>query len=342
MKVLVIKMSSMGDIIHTLPALTDAAAVYPHIEFTWLVEEGFAEIPQWHPQVKQIIPIAWRRWRKELRQAWHAGELKQFYQRLRAERYDRVIDAQGLIKSALVTRLARGLRCGLNWQSAWEPLASLAYQRRVSVKPAQHAIVRMRQLFSLALDYTSPMTVPDYGIKIAQPVLDSVPLKQPYLIFIHGTAWATKQWPVGHWALLGNLATAAGYQVYLPWGNITEQQRAQAIAASNTAIQVLPKLALSDIAVLLQQAAGAVAIDTGLGHLAAALSVPTVSIYGATDPKEIGTVGEKQRHLQASFPCSPCNQTRCSYRGASTVEPACYAEVKPELVWQTLLSLLKN
>ena len=130
MRVLLIKTSSLGDVIHALPALTDAARAIPGIKFDWVVEEGFAEIPTWHPAVGKVIPVAIRRWRKNLWQTIKSGEWRRFKQSVRSTKYDLVIDAQGLFKSALPAMLAHGPRAGLDRASAREPLSALLYQRR--------------------------------------------------------------------------------------------------------------------------------------------------------------------------------------------------------------------
>mgnify|MGYP003604329080 FL=1 len=164
MRVLLIKTSSLGDVIHTLPALTDAARAIPGIQFDWVVEEGFAEIPTWHPAVAQVIPVALRRWRKNLLQTWKSGEWAAFKQRLREGRYDLVIDAQGLLHSALLTRYVDAPVAGLDRASAREPLASRCYDRPCAVAWGQHAVERVRQLFAQALGYSLPQSVGDYGL----------------------------------------------------------------------------------------------------------------------------------------------------------------------------------
>jgi len=309
MKILIIKTSSLGDIIHTLPALTDAAHAIPNIEFDWVAEAGFAEIPAWHNRVNRVIPLEWRRWRKNFPQAWRDGEFKRFYTDLRKNHYDKIIDAQGLLKSAIITRMSKGERCGLDFSSARETLAAAFYQRRYSVLFEQHAVVRARQLFALALGYPIPDSTPDYAIaehfskqtvslewlsakKITSP-------ERPAILFIHGTTRDDKEWPEQHWQALAQQCVQAGYNVLLPWGNAREQQRALRIADVSAHVYVLPKLNLNDLAQTLLAVKCAVAVDTGIGHLAAALNVPTVSLYGPTDPEMIGACGRSQIHLRA-------------------------------------------
>lgn len=166
MRVLIIKTSSLGDVIHTLPALTDAAHAIPGIRFDWVVEEGFAEIPSWHPAVDQVIPVAIRRWRKNLWQTIKSGEWKAFKQRVRERKYDLVIDAQGLVKSAWLTRYVKAPVAGLDRYSAREGWASRFYDRPLSVATGQHAVERVRQLFAMALAYDLPEGIGNYGLDL--------------------------------------------------------------------------------------------------------------------------------------------------------------------------------
>lgn len=341
MHVLIVKTTSLGDIIHLLPALTDAQAAYPDIRFDWVVEGGFQEVPRWHPAVDRIIPVRFRQWRKEpfsktTREAWAV-----YKSTLRERRYDKVIDAQGLIKSAFLARKAQGPRYGLDFRSAWEPLASLTYHHRVKVDPNQHAVVRMRQLMAGCLGYECPTTTPDYGIKSTLLTSNNQNTEANTLVFVHGTTWDTKEWPVTYWQQLLKLVAAAGYRVLIPWGNEREYQRAQVIASAHENAQVLPKLSLVEIAAVLANARAAVGVDTGIGHLAAALALPMISLYGPTDPLATGAMGANQVHLKADFACAPCLREHCNYQGDSQVKPACFATLAPEKVWQQLRELLK-
>jgi heptosyltransferase-1 len=356
MKVLIIKTSSMGDVIHTLPALTDAGKAIPGITFDWLVEENFAEIPRWHPLVNKVIPVAWRRWRKKIFSAATRAEWKDFFINLRANQYDLVIDAQGLVKSAFFSRLAKGRKVGYGWRSARESLASLLYRRKYTVARGQHAITRTRQLFSQALGYALPDTIPDYGIDRQRFVANAA--AEPYLVFLHATTWDTKHWPEIYWMELAQRANQAGYCVKLPWGNPAEHERAQRIAASCERSEVLPRLDLMGVARVLAGAKAIVAVDTGLGHLSAALAVPTVSLYGPTNPVLSGALGKSQVHLSAVFTCAPCLSKECTYQGdsplndssslkllsplksASPLYPPCFISLGPLTVWGALSTLL--
>jgi len=331
-RVLVIKTSSLGDVLHTLPALTDAARHTPGIRFDWVVEEAFAEVPPWHAAVDDVIAVAIRRWRGRLFQALRTGEPQAAVRQLRRRQYAHVIDAQGLLKSAAIARLARGPRAGLDRDSAREPLAARAYDHRYAIARQQHAVQRVRQLFAAALGYPLPVGTPDYGIK--QHFADRV--RQPYLVFLHGTTWPTKHWPDSYWIRLASLATAAGLRVKIPWGTAIEQARAQQIAAVSEAIEVLPRMSLGGLAAVIAAADAIIGVDTGLVHLAAALDTPCITLYGSTDPGLIGTLGESQRQLRAGFPCAPCQQRKCHYTGEAAVFPACYSTLDPDRVWSEL------
>jgi heptosyltransferase-1 len=358
MRVLIVKTSSLGDIIHTLPALTDACKAVPGIRFDWVVEENFAAVPAWHPAVKKIIPIAWRRWRKKIFSLRTLREIMVFRRDLRAEKYDLVIDAQGLVKSAVFSRLARGVHSGLDWSSAREKYAAWFYQRTCAVAFQQHAVVRARSLFSQLLRYPTPTSLADYGIDKNNFIKDDLIKKtgdaQKYLIFFHGTTWATKHWPEEYWIELVKLANNAGFPVKLPWGNDTEKARAQRIAQVSANAEVLPPLNLSGIAAVLAGAKAVVTVDTGLGHLAAAFNIPSVSLYGPTNPVFTGALGQSQKHLKVEFPCAPCYSKVCTYPlavggGASGVsslsslsplKPQCFFTLRPIMAWVSLEELL--
>ncbi|BFO01958.1 Lipopolysaccharide heptosyltransferase 1 [Pseudomonas putida] len=346
MRVLIIKTSSLGDVIHTLPAVTDAAHALPGIRFDWVVEEGFAEIPSWHPAVDQVIPVAIRRWRKNLWQTIKSGEWKAFKQRLRAQKYDLVIDAQGLVKSAWLTRYVKAPVAGLDRYSAREGWASRFYDRRLSVAVGQHAVERVRQLFALALAYDLPEGIGRYGLDLDRLQL---PPAAPYVVFLHGTTWATKHWPEAYWRELAERLGRRNLQVRLPWGNPAEKARAERIAQGLKNCEVLPKLNLAGVARVLAAAKACVAVDTGLGHLAAALDVPTISLFGPTNPGLTGAYGRVQVHQASDFPCAPCLQKKCTYKPSAEdlrrfdlkrEWPLCFTRLNPEHVASRLSALL--
>lgn len=297
MRVLIVKTSSMGDVLHTLPALTDAAKAIPGIRFDWVVEEGFAQIPAWHPTVDKVFPVAIRRWRKNWFSAPIAAERTAFYQALRAEIYDVVIDAQGLIKSAvLVTRKARGMKHGMDWNSAREPLASFFYNKRHAIARQQHAVERTRELFSKSIQYEAPTQKGDYAI--ASHFLATAPAEtNSYVIFLHATTRDEKHWPESHWRDLIQLMHRTGLRIKLPWGAEHERERAVRLAEGFDSVEVLPRLTLEQVAKQIAGAQAVVSVDTGLSHLAAALDRPNLTLYGPTDPGLIGGYGQNQHEI---------------------------------------------
>ncbi len=300
MRILIIKTSSLGDVIHTLPALTDAGKFIPGISFDWVLEPAFAEIPRFHQLVKKIIPVSLRYWRKNIVKTLKNHEWQNFYAQLREEKYDLVIDAQGLIKSGFLAYLTHGTRCGYDRRSAREPLACLAYEQKYNVDPQLHAITRIRQLFAQALNYPIPESIADYSVSLL-PLRDKEPKADEgnYCVFLHGTTRDDKYWPEKHWMKLIELYKSQKLKILLPWGNPSEKERAERLANNQSHVEVLPKLSLTALANLLSHSKINIAVDSGLGHLAAALNAPTISLYGATDPGLIGTMGKNQIHLKA-------------------------------------------
>ncbi|MBE9537819.1 MAG: lipopolysaccharide heptosyltransferase I [Proteobacteria bacterium] len=327
MRVLLVKMSSLGDVIHTLPALTDAAAAVPGIRFDWVVEEAFREIPAWHPAVDRVIPVALRRWRKSPLKSFSGPEWKRFKSTLRAQHYDVVIDAQGLLKSAMVARLVKAPRYGMDKVSVRERLAASFYHHPIHVPREMHAVERIRTLFARAFKYPQPGERGDYGVR--EKLKGGSGKNRSGLLFFHGTARAEKLWPESHWEELSALAAAGGHQVWLPWGSEEERERAQRIAASDGKAQVLPRLDLLGLASMLMDVKGAVAVDTGLAHLSAALDVPTVSLYGPTDTAIIGAYGGNQVHIQSPVGVS------------DTTDPTqMMRSITPDSVWRELTRIL--
>lgn len=333
MRILLVKLSSLGDVVHALPAVTDAARAHPDLDVHWVIEEAYVAIPALHPAVTRVIPVALRRWRRQ----WGGvgTELRQSVRRLRETDYDVVLDAQGLIKSAMVARLARGARAGFAYDSAREGVAAAAYQRRFSIDKRQHAIDRQRALFADALGYGPPGAALDYGVRRDRGDAAG-------LVLLHGTTWRTKLWPEHFWSDIARRALALGERVTLPWGSDDEQRRAKRIVASAPGAVIAEPLDLSGLIELLARSAAAVSVDSGVGHLAAALGVPTLALYGPTDATLTGCRGESVINMTSDFACAPCLQRRCRYRGdpvsvANTLtEPPCFSRITPDQVWRRL------
>lgn len=278
--IVLIKTSSLGDVLHNLPVVTDIRKYLPDARIDWVVEENFAALPALHPGVEHVIPVALRRWRRSW---WHSrSEMKAFYRELRTRPYDLALDTQGLLKSALITRCVRAERCGHAWDSAREPLASLFYDRTYTIARDLHAVERNRQLAAAALGYTAE-GAPDYGIRTPDIALPWLP-DAPYAVLLHATSRDDKLWDEQNWIALGERLHSAGLCAVLPWGNEKEKARSERLCTAIPGSVCAPRLNLNEAAALLGKARAAVGVDTGLSHLAAALDVPIVGIYTATDP----------------------------------------------------------
>ncbi len=340
MHLLLIKLSSMGDLIQALPALSDARQQQPDIQFDWVVDEAFAEIPGWHPAVHKVITSAHRRWRKHLFNADTFAELRSFQQSLRDSSYAKVIDAQTNTKSAIVTALSRGEKHGPDKKSVREYPAHWAYHHTYAIDRQQLAIDRWRQLFAHVLQYTTPDSAPDFGLHNTN--FESQGYKAPnadYLVYVHNASWASKYWPVRHWQSLLNRAEQKGLEVLLPWGSLEERESAVAIAAHHKNATVLPRLSLTSIAALLRGSKGAICMDTGLAHLAAALGIRTLTMYGPTDPELIGATGPNSFHISAqNYSCMPCYKRECYYNGSHHENSVCLRGIEAYSVWDQFLS----
>lgn len=311
----------MGDILHTLPALSDAQKVIPNLQIDWVIEKNFAEIPLWHSAVNRVIPIELRHWRKQLgkRQTWF--DYFAYKHQLQSIEYDAVIDAQGLLKSALfATYLAKGKKYGYNFRSAREGISSLFYHHKADISYQQHAVERIRKLFAFALNYPTPQDLGDY--QIAQHFVKNCQNPTacpPYIVAIHATTRENKHWQENYWQQLFTYVASKHIEIRLPWGNETERQRAERLAKSHSHITVLPKMSLTELANEIANAEAVVSVDTGLSHLTAALNIPNLILYGATNPELIGAYGKNQHYLQA--------------QGMSCISP--------EQVWEKLSTLVK-
>lgn len=336
-RILIVKTSSLGDIIHTLPALTDAARAIPNIKFDWVIEERFQAIPKKHSAVDRVIPINLRRWKKDKNFRSIFFGLKNFKKILNEKHYDLVIDAQGLLKSAFITLLIKAPAAGYQTDCIREKIASYFYRYRYDVSWNQHAVERIRQLFSAALYYPRPESSVDYGLSFrgCGDVTES-----PYVLLFHGTTWANKHWPEKYWKALIQLLNQKNLHVKLSWGSPEEYERSCRLA-ENTNAELLPRLDLEGLMPVIANAKAVVAVDTGLCHLASALNIPTIALFGPTDPEKTGVFGVKQLNLAANFACSPCLKRECAFKGEGyDTWPACFSTLPPMLVMQRLMEFL--
>jgi lipopolysaccharide heptosyltransferase I len=287
--ILFIKTSSLGDVIHHMPALTEARRRRPHARFSWVVEEAYAPLVRLHPAVSEVIPVASRRWRARMLTPATWREIGRFRRALATHGYDTVIDTQGLVRSALIARLARGRRHGYDADSVRERAASWFYDVRHGVARDLHAIARNRILTGAALGY-APDGAVDFGLNRAALMGGG---GKAYGILFHATARPEKEWPEASWIELGRALAARGSALILPWGTRAERARSQRVAAAvGEAAHVPDRQPLDQMARLIAGAAFVVGVDTGLLHLAAALGVPLAAIFVASEPGLTGPAGQ--------------------------------------------------
>ena len=295
-RLLIVKTSSMGDVIHMLPALTDMRRAYPELCIDWLVEEGFADIPAWHPAVNEVIPVALRRWRGRLMDKTTWQEISNLKRRLSQANYDRVLDSQGLLKSAVLAGWAKRPVMGLDAKSAREFLAAFFYHDKLQVAKGLHAIDRNRQLAAQALNYSLDEMPLSYGLDSVAHSTDplaslDISLPDSYVVFLHAASKQEKEWSIANWITLGQAMNQQGLSVLLPWANEREHTNAKTIAVSLSQALVLPKLGLDALADIIVHARLLIGGDSGLSHMAAAFNRPIVALYLSTDPDLTGVCG---------------------------------------------------
>lgn len=285
--ILFIKTSSLGDVVHHMPAATDVRQRFPDLQIAWVVEESFAPLVGLHPAVDTVIPVATRRWRRQFlkRETWR--EVSAFRRLLQPQVYDKVIDAQGLVRSALIARAARGERHGYDSRSIKEPFAARFYDVTHRVSRALHAVERNRTLTGLVLGYTPDKAI-DYGLLAKEKPAER------YAVLLHGTSRPSKEWPEECWVELGRFLQRRGFECVLPWGDGVEKLRAERLCAAIADSRVLERQPLDATAKVIAGASLVVGVDTGLLHLAAAYKVPLAGIYVSSDPGLTGPVGEGQ------------------------------------------------
>ena len=291
--ILFIKTSSLGDVIHHMPALTEARRRRPDARFSWVVEEAFAPLVRLHPAVAEVIPVAARRWRRAALAPATWRELAGFVRSLRRREYDDIVDTQGLfLKSALIAALARGRRHGYDAGSIRERAAAALYGRRHAVARDLHAVARNRALTGLALGY-APEGAIDFGLSREGLAATAGP---PYGVLLHATARPEKEWPEASWVALGRALRTRGASLVVPWGTDAEHARSARIAAALADVRVDARVPdrqpLDRMARLMAGASFVVGVDTGLLHLAAALGVPLVAVFLGSEPGLTGPMGQ--------------------------------------------------
>ena len=288
LNILLVRVSSLGDVLHNLPMVADIARHFPDANIDWVVEEGFVSLVRLNPRVRTIIPFALRRWRKSLGKPETRAEIKAFFRTLRAQEYDYVFDTQGLLKTGVIMGAARvvkgGRKVGMangSEGSGYEGISRIFHNLSVPTDARTHAVARGRIVAGAALGY--PVDTPaDFGLA---PLAADTPrpdwMPPAYTVFFHGTARDAKKWAPQHWIALGRALAdePAPMPILLPWGSPKEKAEAEQLAAGLPNAQLLPKLSMADAVLLARRADLVIGVDTGLTHIAAAFVRPTVEIY---------------------------------------------------------------
>ena len=335
MKILLVKLSSMGDIFHTYPAISDLQRQFPEAELTWLVDTSFKKIAGWHPFVKHLIDVPLRKIKKEGR-GTNQKELTAALESISENDYDYVIDAQGLLKSAWLARKANGSRHGYGWSSAREPIASLFYRHKHRITKDAHAVDRTRQLFASALGYDS-QSLKFHGLTVHQwPQLNAS--SADYGLIFPGTTWATKHWVPDYWFQFCE-QVSSDMTIWVGWGSPDEQEFATELTRRFEHVNTFDHwLSLEDMAAWIAHAKWVVGVDTGFVHLASAMERPTVGIYGPTDPAKCGVLGPNNINANVSLACMPCHKKRCTNPGPAG-RPKCMEQLTSQQIVTHLRSI---
>jgi heptosyltransferase-1 len=300
--ILLVKMSSLGDVVHNLPVATDIGRFRPQARIHWVVEEQYGPLVALHPGVHRVVPVALRRWRRAPFAPGTWREVAAFRRAVHAASYDAVIDTQGLIKSAWVCTLARGRRFGFGPRTVREPLAARVYDDCTDYPPTMHKVVQYRALAGHALGYVPPVAL-DYGIR---PPQDPPPVApRPYCVVFHSTARESKLWSEAAWTDVCEALAARGLSIVFPWGSERERGRSVRLAGTVAGARVAPRLAIPELAALIAGAELVVGVDTGLMHLAAALSVPVVGVYVASNPGFTAPIADSPHAFRGAMSAPP-------------------------------------
>ena len=287
----------MGDLMHALPALTEAKEHITDISFDWVVDKNFASVPSWHPLVDKTIVTDHRNWRRQLFSKKARESLQQVLNEINGTQYDLVVDMQNNLKSALVSFLSKHRVTGMDAKSVREYPAHLAYSTKINVDKDLHAIERQKKLLAEALDYSYSMKNVDYGALLETFIEPNINLPNKYVVLVQNASWITKQWSIAKWQKLVQYFDGKNIKMILPSGNLNELERAKEIASISTNAQAIDLMPLNEIAYIIKNANFCICSDTGLAHLSALSGTPSITLYGPTETALIGTYGKNQVHI---------------------------------------------
>tara|TARA_Y100001970_G_scaffold77358_1_gene98302 strand:+ start:2035 stop:2979 length:945 start_codon:yes stop_codon:yes gene_type:complete len=287
----------MGDLMHALPALSEAKENINDISFDWVVDKNFASVPSWHPLVDKIITTDHRNWKKQFFSKDTRESLRHVVNKLNEGNYDLVVDMQNNLKSAFISYLIKHDVIGMDAKSAREFPAHLAYSNKINVDKRLHAIERQKELLGKALGYKCKKNNVNFGALFKNFVKPNIELANEYIVLVQNASWITKQWSIENWQELIRRIEEKGVPMLLPSGNLEELERAKEICSISDMAQALDLMSLNEIAYIIKNANFSICSDTGLAHLSALVGTPSITLYGPTKTSLIGTYGESQIHL---------------------------------------------
>ena len=287
----------MGDLMHALPALTEANSHVEDITFDWVVDTNFASVPSWHPLVNKIITTDHRNWKKHLFSKDSRKSLREVINQINESDYDLVVDMQNNLKSAFISYLCKHDVVGMDSRSAREYPAHLAYSKKINVDKKLHAIERQKKLLGDALGYDYKRKHIDYGASFKNFVEPDIKLPNKYIILVQNASWVTKQWSIENWQQLIQYLENKSIDILLPSGNLKELERAKEICSVSEKAHAIDLMPLNEIAYVIKNADFCICSDTGLAHLSALTGTPSITLYGPTKTSLIGTTGINQNHL---------------------------------------------
>jgi len=287
----------MGDLMHALPALTEANSHVEDISFDWVVDTNFSSVPSWHPLVNKIIKTDHRNWKKHLFSKDSRKSLREVVNQINESEYDVVVDMQNNLKSSFISYLCKHDVVGMDSKSAREYPAHLAYSKKINVDKKLHAIMRQKKLLGDALGYDYKKNHIDYGISFKNFIEPNIKLSNKYIVLVQNASWVTKQWSIKNWQHLIKYLENKGVDMILPSGNLKELERAKEICSVSEKAQAIDPMSLDEIAYIVKNADFCICSDTGLAHLSALTGTPSITLYGPTKTSLIGTTGINQIHL---------------------------------------------
>ena len=287
----------MGDLMHALPALTEANSHIENISFDWVVDTNFASVPSWHPLVNKIITTDHRNWKKHLFSKDSRKSLKKVINQINEGEYDLVVDMQNNLKSAFISYLCKHDVVGMDSKSAREYPAHLAYSKKINVDKKLHAIERQKKLLGDALGYNYKRKHIDYGTSFQNFIKPNMKLPNKYFVLVQNASWVTKQWSIENWQHLIQFLENKNIDMLFPSGNLKELERAKEICSVSEKAKAIDLMSLNEIAYIVKNAEFCICSDTGLAHLSALTGTPSITLYGPTKTSLIGTTGINQNHL---------------------------------------------